>query len=679
MNEDDEEQADPPEVLRFYFGDRRRAEDPVALEAFVEGLADREWLVAPPTMVERGREVELRTCTFRSSFRHDDPEDDRRALADVRWLAEQLAELTRRLGREIELAIDEEPIGWVIRGEVDPELAGFLARWDRTLAGVDHEVHARGANASQATFRWRELVERAPDLAMAVVRSMLAIDDTEIRDVPEAASHAVHVLWGDSEIRNGGISQLVYNRGTAQAQRTADGLRAVGAPGAAFLLERAMDRIGDADPRNVSLHDLNLEYYRHDPSVRALLADYLGRRSERWFDELASSRDVRQRAAEVTIQDTLRQAIELGHSGRVRASLAAGASATAGRADGESPLFVALAQTDCASRVEVVAALLDAGASHADQDSLGQDALSVAASGDRPAFLRLLLDRGASPTKVDENGVTALHYARGADVCELLLAAGVDPRAVTKDGRTVLHRVSDFDQLRLLLDAGADPLGVTSGGESTLHQPLDEDSVRVLLELGVAADRADAEGRTPLMCQAWSEAMAVLLDAGARIDARDARGRTVLHRHHSSSCTELLLARGADPLLADVAGKSPLDEARERDYFGGRYVALLERAAGIEKPKAVPAPVPTPAPISPLFELAGALLERLTRDHRIEVAAGVDMGSLREELAEFLGGLAHHRDAGGEMSRWLLDREEVEEVFASDEDLRSVLEEVIGS
>lgn len=450
MTADEEEPSSPHEVIRLYFGDRRRADDPETLAAFVEGLADREWLIGPPTLVERGRELELRTNTFQSPHRPDDPQEDQLALADVRWLAQQLAELTRRLGREIELAIDEEPIGWIVRGEIDGDLAAFLSRWERTLADADAAKRSRHAGpiakqpsvslwigdlasdfelaeyltehpdgdgqrswfagelrtwehlddaleawwesrrpvgellgglsfgasfvadavasatrlgieqastvialfdpdvtveppatlargrlrfvgtfrydpagaatgsasphrrdrrqpiSRSARSRWGELVDRAPLLAMSVVRSMVSPSDLDDRDVPEAAAAVALVLLADAEIRNGGVSQLLYNHGLEQGRRTADALRKVGALRAAFVLEHAIDRTGDGDPRSASLYDLDLQYYAHEPPVRALVADHLSRCTEPWFDDLAINRDVRQQVATVSIQGTLR-------------------------------------------------------------------------------------------------------------------------------------------------------------------------------------------------------------------------------------------------------------------------------------------------------------------------------------------------------------------------------------
>ncbi len=817
-----DESAYPPEALRFYFGDRNRPEDPATLESFVAVLTEREWLIEPPTLVERGR-VELRTYRFQSPRRHEDRQEELRALEDVRWLADQLADLTRRLGRENELAIDEESMGSVVKGQIDPDLAAFLSRWERALADADASkrkreaaaiakrpqvwlwigdlasdlelteyltAHPEGdgerswfaselrtwdhvddaleawwesprpvaellrglsfgasfvpaamASATQlgvaqastmialfdpeptieppaslargrmrlvgtfhydpsaaatgtvsphrrdrrqritrsARSRFGELVDRAPVLAMSVVRSVVSPSDVDDRDVPRAAATVAFTLLADSEIRNGGVSQLLYNHGTEQARRMADALREVGALRAAFVVESAIDRAGDADPRSASLHDLDLQYYEHDPSVRAVVADFLSRCTEPWFDDLAVDRDVRERLATVTVQDTLRQAIELGHPGRVRAALAAGASPAAPSAGGEPPLVLALGQIDEPSRVEVVAALLDAGASHTD-DARSVHPLAFAASTDRPAFVRLLLDRGASPTLDDDVGVTALHHAWGAAVSELLLAAGADARATAADGRSVLHRVRDIDQLRVLLDAGADPLALTTRGESSLHQPLDEEGVRLLLELGVAADHADVDGRTPLMCQAWPGAMTVLLDAGARVDAADLKERTTLHQHHSDGCTELLLARGADPLRKDAEGKSSLDDARAHDYYRGRYIALLERAAGVARPAIPAAPPPPPvAPrVPPMLTLASALLERLIGDELIELAENADRERLADELAELLGGLHLRRDPGGDLSRWLVDRADVAEVFATDDALLAALKESTG-
>ena len=50
----------------------------------------------------------------------------------------------RQLTIRIELALEDEPIGWIVRGEVSDELARFLDRWERGEAPPPPSAPAAG-------------------------------------------------------------------------------------------------------------------------------------------------------------------------------------------------------------------------------------------------------------------------------------------------------------------------------------------------------------------------------------------------------------------------------------------------------------------------------------------------------------------------------------------------------
>lgn len=65
----------------------------------------------------------------------------------ARWLVAQLAAWAEEVDREVELVYDDEPIGWIVQGEVSDELTRFLDRWERTLR--DHAAAKPAARVDE--------------------------------------------------------------------------------------------------------------------------------------------------------------------------------------------------------------------------------------------------------------------------------------------------------------------------------------------------------------------------------------------------------------------------------------------------------------------------------------------------------------------------------------------------
>jgi ankyrin repeat protein len=78
-----------------------------------------------------------------------------------------------------------------------------------------------------------------------------------------------------------------------------------------------------------------------------------------------------------------------------------------------------------------------------------------------------------------EEGVVALMLARSVDVLDALLEAGADPNLADGEGRTVLMRVATFvspQAVQALIKAGADPTARDQGGlraADIVHRRLD--------------------------------------------------------------------------------------------------------------------------------------------------------------------------------------------------------------
>jgi len=188
---------------------------------------------------------------------------------------------------------------------------------------------------------------------------------------------------------------------------------------------------------------------------------------------------------------------------------------------------------------------------------------AAAARGDVAAIERLAAD-GAALDGRDGNGRTALHvatFARQRGAVRALLRAGADPGALDHDrydAVTIAAVADDEETLELLLGLGASAKLVTSRYDGTAliaAAHLGHDGVvRRLITAGAPLDHVNNLHWTALI-----EAI-VLGDGGPR---------------HQATLAALLGA-GASTSLADRAGRSPLELARDRGF--GAMVRMLEAA-----------------------------------------------------------------------------------------------------
>lgn len=76
---------------------------------------------------------------------------------------------------------------------------------------------------------------------------------------------------------------------------------------------------------------------------------------------------------------------------------------------------------------------------------------------------------------------------------------------------------------------------------------------------------------------------------------------------------------------------------------------------------------------SPLFRQSRDLLKRWIADEKLELEPGVNVDAFAEKLLEKLASLSGARNPGSRLAEWLLDRHEVADVFASDDDFEKDL------
>jgi uncharacterized protein len=188
---------------------------------------------------------------------------------------------------------------------------------------------------------------------------------------------------------------------------------------------------------------------------------------------------------------------------------------------------------------------------------------AAAARGDVAAIERLAA-AGAALDARDGNGRTPLHvatFARQRGAVRALLRAGADPAALDHDrydAVTIAAVAGDDETLRLLLALGASAKLVTSRYDGTAliaAAHLGHDAVvRTLIDAGAPLDHVNNLHWTAVI-----ESI-VLGDGGSR---------------HQATLAALLGA-GASTTLADRAGRTPLQLARDRGH--GELVQMLEAA-----------------------------------------------------------------------------------------------------
>jgi uncharacterized protein len=231
--------------------------------------------------------------------------------------------------------------------------------------------------------------------------------------------------------------------------------------------------------------------------------------------------------------------------------------------------------------------LLDAGASVAARDRLGNRPLAQAARSGQLALVDLFLAQDAAIDARNIAGSTALYLAAENDrfnVVRRLIEKGADVNLAGRTGVTPLAAAAYKGNERVveeLLARGADANAKDATGKAPLVYAASLGFtviVRRLIDAGVDVNARHGNDLTALM---WAAAYAdgagardaedvvnLLIDRGALIDAVDDRGRTAVMMAAEAGHARIvarLIARGADVTLKDKSGKGVLDFATDAE------------------------------------------------------------------------------------------------------------------
>lgn len=251
-------------------------------------------------------------------------------------------------------------------------------------------------------------------------------------------------------------------------------------------------------------------------------------------------------------------------------------------ADGHTPLH--LACRDGGARIEVVEALLGAGAQASTTDGQQRSCLHLLAESASdvidPAPVELLLKAGAKLEATGPEGNTPLACAVQAGrpfLAKSLLDAGADPNALTAGLCSPLGFCRTESEVGRLLSAGArTSCGDPAVFDALLRQasygsyPVFDALLKALKDPCGSVSRRQP-GETLLHRVAWSDrspsAVRVknVLDMGAFVDPKDREGQTPLMaaaRYGTGEAIQMLLDAGAAPLATDNAGLTPAAHAR---------------------------------------------------------------------------------------------------------------------
>jgi ankyrin repeat protein len=228
---------------------------------------------------------------------------------------------------------------------------------------------------------------------------------------------------------------------------------------------------------------------------------------------------------------------------------------------GTTPLHMAVLN----KKPDLVAFLIQKGASIDAKDAAGQTPLGLALQSGGISVIGVLFESGASIECIDLTGVDpifrALEYGHSDSGQSAMLPPGI---LDTRDERTVDFQHTWPHKWR--------------AGEPDEQEEC-ERVIEWFLERGTNVNTQDPLGRTVLHQAAFqhcTESVRLLLKRGANLKAKDSFGQTPLHMacsekwgYHRDKVPEILLEAGSDPNAQDENGDTPLHLAVRSSYGDG--------------------------------------------------------------------------------------------------------------
>ena len=215
--------------------------------------------------------------------------------------------------------------------------------------------------------------------------------------------------------------------------------------------------------------------------------------------------------------------------------------------------------------LEIVEALVSAGAELNTTDNTGMAALHWAVAKENLKIVQLLLDSRVDLDARDCEANTALHWAvykGNVEIVELLLAKGADVNVTCKYEFTVLHLAvtnGSVDIVKALVIAGADVAAADNIAECrALHLAVlkvDLEIVELLLAKGADVNVTNKVGRTPVQIAAfygYSDIVQALVIAGADLTDNDGLTALDLVKDRDHSNIKNAIEAGKTELIAQL-------------------------------------------------------------------------------------------------------------------------------
>lgn len=363
------------------------------------------------------------------------------------------------------------------------------------------------------------------------------------------------------------------------AQRGAD-LQAKDNRGREALHYAAENRSPEMMNYLLSLRPANLspvDEYNYTP---AQLAIYSGRTAQ-LNSLLGAGVSANERIGNSQDPSLLVLAIDRRSVDMVQALIQAGANIQDVDEDGEPPLLHALR-----SRSErIIQLLLNSGASPNVTSRNGTSAILLAAQNGIPWMVQMLLNQNASLEPRASDGLDPLMAAcqdGSEEIVDMLIAAGMKADRSDDSGANALIYAAQSGTSSLIekiLGLNPDVNCFDTSGQTVLHWAAKRNTqesalmVETLLTTGTNPTSRDFDFNTPLHYAANSgnnTKVALLLGQNVKVNAQNKRGQTPLHFAIKSASAELitaLLNAGANPNIKDVTGETPLSLAlKDRDW-----------------------------------------------------------------------------------------------------------------